>query len=230
MASRRSQGGPTSAIAMDTPPTRRRIARGDTTAELTRLQGRAEGPLRHQGSQPPQHFEPSTASPGGAASSASPPPHEELQGSHLLLPVSPLGAPGEGLPPSMQALRHAAASTASASTSPAATTSADGDWQPAHTTRGGDGVLPNSFDLEHETCDWESRALVPWAMHLPRNVDARDIEELLPEKLHLQRGDITVMLHQLEPYLIRFESAAHTAEARWRGRFTRHDIDICLQT
>ncbi|CAO2182359.1 unnamed protein product [Urochloa humidicola] len=89
--------------------------------------------------------------------------------------------------------------------------------------------VPSSFDLERDARDWESCALVPWAMHLPRGDGARAIEELLVEQLHLRRGDVTVMVHQPEPYLIRFERSDHCAVARERGRFTGRGIDICLR-
>ncbi|MBE1616050.1 hypothetical protein IDF54_14440, partial [Flavobacterium sp. SaA2.13] len=74
----------------------------------------------------------------------------------------------------------------------------------------------------------EACALVPWAMHLPRSAGARDIEELLVEQLQLRRSDVVVTIHQLEPYLIRFEKPEHAAAAQDR-RFTGRGIDICLQ-
>ena len=55
--------------------------------------------------------------------------------------------------------------------------------------------VPNSFDLERNSRDWERCALVPWAMHLPRGVGAQDIEDLLMEKLHLSRGEVTVFVN-----------------------------------
>ncbi|CAN6203027.1 unnamed protein product [Urochloa humidicola] len=89
--------------------------------------------------------------------------------------------------------------------------------------------VPNSFDLERDAQDWENCALVPWAMHLPRGVGAKDIEELLLHELHLRRGDVTVTINQPEPYLIRFDDSAHCAEARRRGRFKGNGIEICLR-
>ncbi|CAO1939196.1 unnamed protein product [Urochloa humidicola] len=89
--------------------------------------------------------------------------------------------------------------------------------------------VPSSFDLERDARDWESCALVPWAMHLPRGDGARAIEELLREQLHLQRGEVTVLVHQPEPYLVRFERSEHCAIARDQGRFTGRGIDICLR-
>ncbi|CAN6226455.1 unnamed protein product [Urochloa humidicola] len=89
--------------------------------------------------------------------------------------------------------------------------------------------VPNSFDLERDARDWEECTLVPWAMHLPRGAGARDIEELLLDKLRLEPGDITVTINQPEPFLIRFKHAADCAAARSRGRFTDRGIDICLR-
>ena len=66
-------------------------------------------------------------------------------------------------------------------------------------------------------------------MHLPRGHGVRAIEELLREQLHLRRGDVTVMVHEPEPYIILFERSDHCAAARKRGRFTRRGIDICLR-
>ncbi|CAO1940312.1 unnamed protein product [Urochloa humidicola] len=89
--------------------------------------------------------------------------------------------------------------------------------------------VPNSFDLEHDARDWESCTLVPWALHLPRGAGAQEIEDLLLDKLELQCGDITVTVHQPEPYLIRFEHSAHCDEARRRGRFSGRGVEICLR-
>ncbi|CAO2184945.1 unnamed protein product [Urochloa humidicola] len=92
--------------------------------------------------------------------------------------------------------------------------------------------LPNSFELEHDVRDWESTTLVPWAMHLPHDAGARDIEATLLQVLRLQKGALTVTLHQPEPYLIRFERSDDSAAAmaHRRGRFHgRHGLDICLR-
>ncbi|CAO2170287.1 unnamed protein product [Urochloa humidicola] len=66
-------------------------------------------------------------------------------------------------------------------------------------------------------------------MHLPRGAGAQEIEDLLLDKLDLQRGDLTVSVHQPEPFLIRFEQSAHCDEARRRGRFNGGGIEICLR-
>ncbi|CAN6333854.1 unnamed protein product [Urochloa humidicola] len=89
--------------------------------------------------------------------------------------------------------------------------------------------VPNTFDLERDAHDWEDCTLVPWAMHLPRGAGARDIEDLLLDKLRLERGDITVTVNQPEPFLVRFKHGVDCAEARRRGRFTDHGIDIYLR-
>ncbi|CAO1948691.1 unnamed protein product [Urochloa humidicola] len=89
--------------------------------------------------------------------------------------------------------------------------------------------VPSSFDLERDARDWEGCTLVPWAMHLPSGAGAREIEELLLEKLGLERGDLTVTVHQPEPFLIYYEHSAHCDEARRRGRFSGGGIEICLR-
>jgi hypothetical protein len=91
--------------------------------------------------------------------------------------------------------------------------------------------VPNSFDLNRDARDWEACTLVPWAMHLPRDAGARDIAELLADKLNLDSKDLSVTLHQPEPYLIRFESPklAAAAMASNNGRFRGRGIDICLR-
>ncbi|KAJ1255816.1 hypothetical protein BS78_K154400 [Paspalum vaginatum] len=89
--------------------------------------------------------------------------------------------------------------------------------------------IPNSFGLTSDARDWEACALVPWAMHLPHGAGARDIAELITDELQLHHGDVTVTLHQPEPYLIRFEYAEHAAAARRQGRFTTRGMDICLR-
>ena len=89
--------------------------------------------------------------------------------------------------------------------------------------------VPNSYDLERDARDWEACTLVPWALHLPRGAGALDIEELLLNTIHLERGAITVTVHQPEPYLIRFERQEDCEKARSRGRFKRQGIDICLR-
>ncbi|CAN6211672.1 unnamed protein product [Urochloa humidicola] len=89
--------------------------------------------------------------------------------------------------------------------------------------------VPSSRDLDRDARDWESCTLVPWALHLPRGEGARAIEELIIEQLHLQRMDVTVLVHQPEPYLVRFERSDHCAAARDKGRFRGHGIDICLR-
>ena len=89
--------------------------------------------------------------------------------------------------------------------------------------------VPNSFGLERDARDWEACTLVPWALHLPRGAGAQDIEELLLEALKLERGAVTVTVHQPEPYLIRFERQEHCEKARSCGRFQRRGIDICLR-
>ncbi|CAN6373714.1 unnamed protein product [Urochloa humidicola] len=48
--------------------------------------------------------------------------------------------------------------------------------------------VPNSYELEHDVRDWESTTLVSWAMHLPRDAGARDIEVALLHALRLQKG------------------------------------------
>jgi hypothetical protein len=35
--------------------------------------------------------------------------------------------------------------------------------------------IPNSFVVARDAHDWEACALVPWARHLPRDADTRDI-------------------------------------------------------
>lgn len=90
--------------------------------------------------------------------------------------------------------------------------------------------ISNLFHLKHDARDWESCTLVLWALHLPRNAGACDIADLLTRELELQRGEVSVKLHQLKPYLIRFEHAAHAAEARRQGHFTGGGIDIYLRT
>jgi hypothetical protein len=50
-------------------------------------------------------------------------------------------------------------------------------------------IVPNSFDLNRDARDWEACTLVPWAMHLARDVGARDIAELLAGKLNLGNKD-----------------------------------------
>ena len=89
--------------------------------------------------------------------------------------------------------------------------------------------VPNSFDLERDSRDWENCTLVPWALHLPRGAGAEDIEHLLIDELHLRRGEVTVYVNQPEPFLIRFENASHCDEARRRGRFMGNGIDICVR-
>ncbi|CAO2142628.1 unnamed protein product [Urochloa humidicola] len=90
--------------------------------------------------------------------------------------------------------------------------------------------VPISFELEHDVRDWESCTLVPWAMHLPRDADARDIEEMLLQELQLHKGAASVTLHQPELYLIRFERNADCAAAANRGCFNdRNGLAICLR-
>jgi hypothetical protein len=90
-------------------------------------------------------------------------------------------------------------------------------------------IVPNSFDMIRDARDWEACALVPWAMHLPRDAGACDIATLLADKLRLEAKDISVTLHQPEPYIIRFENPDHTAAASNKGRFRGRGIDICLR-
>jgi hypothetical protein len=92
-------------------------------------------------------------------------------------------------------------------------------------------IVPNSFDMIRDARDWEACALVPWTMHLPRDASARDIETLLADKLHLDAKEISVTLHQPEPYLIRFENPDHAAAvmASNKGRFKGRGIDISLR-
>nr|TKW33343.1 hypothetical protein SEVIR_2G227900v2 [Setaria viridis] len=90
-------------------------------------------------------------------------------------------------------------------------------------------IMPNSFDPERDAKDWEGTTLVPWALHLPRGADAKDIEDLLLDKLHLQRGEVIVTMHKQEPFLVRFIDSAHYAATRNRGRFQGDGINICLQ-
>ncbi|CAO2038638.1 unnamed protein product [Urochloa humidicola] len=69
--------------------------------------------------------------------------------------------------------------------------------------------VPSSHAIEQDARDWESCTLVPWAIHLPQGDGAQAIQELLVEKLHLQRRDVAVTVHQPEPYLVRFERKEH---------------------
>nr|TKW17005.1 hypothetical protein SEVIR_5G337100v2 [Setaria viridis] len=89
--------------------------------------------------------------------------------------------------------------------------------------------VSDSFHLAHDARDWEACALVPWALHLPPDAGARDIAGLLSRELRLRQGEVSVTLHQPEPYLIRFDNETQAAEARRRGRFTGGGIDICLR-
>ena len=79
--------------------------------------------------------------------------------------------------------------------------------------------MPNSFGLERDARDWEACTLVPWALHLPHGAGAQDIEELLLDALKLERGAVTITVHQPEPYLIRFERQEQCKKARNYGRF-----------
>ena len=49
------------------------------------------------------------------------------------------------------------------------------------------------------------------------------------DALKLERGAVTITVHQPEPYLIRFERQEHCEKARNYGRFQRRGIDICLR-
>nr|TKW29143.1 hypothetical protein SEVIR_3G377000v2 [Setaria viridis] len=89
--------------------------------------------------------------------------------------------------------------------------------------------VSDSFHLEHDAREWEACALVPWALHLPPGAGARDIAGLISRELRLRPGEVSVTLHQPEPYLIHFDSATQAAEARRRGRFTGGGLDICLR-
>nr|TKV97270.1 hypothetical protein SEVIR_9G483300v2 [Setaria viridis] len=89
--------------------------------------------------------------------------------------------------------------------------------------------VSDSFHLEHDAREWEACALVPWALHLPSGAGARDIAGLISRELRLRPGEVSVTLHQPEPYLIHFDSTTQAAEARRRGRFTGGGIDICLR-
>jgi hypothetical protein len=86
--------------------------------------------------------------------------------------------------------------------------------------------IPNSYGIAR---DWESYALVPWALHLPRDAGARDIEALIIRELQIEPRDVSVTLHQPESYIVRFEHAAHAAAAKDKGRFAGRGIDICLR-
>jgi hypothetical protein len=46
--------------------------------------------------------------------------------------------------------------------------------------------VPNSFATMRNAKDWESCTLNPWAMHLPCNAGASDIERLITNDLKLQ--------------------------------------------
>jgi hypothetical protein len=89
--------------------------------------------------------------------------------------------------------------------------------------------VPNSFALNRDARDWESTALVPWAIHLPRGAGAREIEDLIVNRLRLQSGDVAVIVHQPEPFLVRFANSDLCAAARDLGRFQGNGIDICLR-
>ena len=69
--------------------------------------------------------------------------------------------------------------------------------------------VPNSFDLERDARDWEACTLVPWALHLPHGAGTHDIEHLLMNTLHMERGAIIVTVHHPELYLIGFERQEH---------------------
>jgi hypothetical protein len=125
-------------------------------------------------------------------------------------------------------VKSSTASTASAtsSTTAAAFATSDSNWRP-HTRPEEETVfVSESFDLARDAKDWVACALVPWAMHLPQGVEARDIAALLTRQLQLQPGDITVTLNQPEPYLIRFEKASDAKMERDKGRFTSGGTDI----
>jgi hypothetical protein len=68
-------------------------------------------------------------------------------------------------------------------------------------------------------------------LHLPRDAGARDIASLLADKLRLEGRDISVTLHQPEPYIIRFENPDHAAAAMVsnKGLLRGRGIDICLR-
>jgi hypothetical protein len=48
------------------------------------------------------------------------------------------------------------------------------------------------------------------------------------DDLKPQQGDVTITLHQPEPYLIRFVHAHHVVAAEIQGRFQGRGIDICV--
>lgn len=99
-----------------------------------------------------------------------------------------------------------------------------------HTRPEADTVyIPNSLALTRDARDWETCALVPWAMHLPHGAGARDIATLLARELRIPCRGIRVTLHQPEPYLIWFDDPTQAREACRRGRFTGDGIDICLR-
>jgi hypothetical protein len=65
--------------------------------------------------------------------------------------------------------------------------------------------IPNSYAIARDARGWESCALVPWALHLPRDAGARDIEALIVRELQIEPRDVSVTLHQPESYIVRFE-------------------------
>lgn len=81
--------------------------------------------------------------------------------------------------------------------------------------------VPMSFDLEQEIKEWETSAIVVKAMSAPATTGVPEIEALILHEMHLQRGEVSVSRHQLEPFLIKFTERRH-AEAACRRSCLKH--------
>ncbi|BAF09919.1 proline-rich receptor-like protein kinase PERK10 [Oryza sativa Japonica Group] len=86
--------------------------------------------------------------------------------------------------------------------------------------------VPTPFATEAERKEWESSAVVSWAMRAPASTTAQDVEAAFREEFRLRRGEVTVTRHHPEAFLIKFEHSSHCYEAMRKGFVKRNGIEL----
>ncbi|CAN6361815.1 unnamed protein product [Urochloa humidicola] len=86
--------------------------------------------------------------------------------------------------------------------------------------------VPTSYAIDADLHDWESTALVSWAMRAPPNTGAKEVAAAIRDEFRLRQEEVNVTVHHPEAFLIKFKHRRHCEEAAKKGFAKRQGIEI----
>nr|TKW10301.1 hypothetical protein SEVIR_6G154300v2 [Setaria viridis] len=89
-----------------------------------------------------------------------------------------------------------------------------------------DCLVQATGDIDTDLREWETMAVVTWAVRGQEPVDPRDIERAIREEFRLRHGEVTVSHHFPEAFLIKFKYSHHCTEALQKGKAAGSGVEV----